>query len=127
LVEICLTSTFFSFEGEFYEQTYGVDMGSTISPIVANLFMEDFESRALSTSPFKLKCWKICADDTYIIWPHGREKLDLFFQHLNNQRSSIKFTMECEVVGCLPLLDVLISMSDDGYFSHQVFQKKAHT
>ena len=28
LVEICLTSTFFSFEGEFFEQTCGVAMGS---------------------------------------------------------------------------------------------------
>ena len=52
LVEICLTSTFFSFEGEFYEQTCGVAMGSPLSPIVANLFMEDFESKALSSALF---------------------------------------------------------------------------
>ena len=31
LVEICLTSTFFTFDGEFYEQTCGVAMGSRIS------------------------------------------------------------------------------------------------
>jgi len=31
LVEICLTSTFFIFEGEFFEQTCGVVMGSPIS------------------------------------------------------------------------------------------------
>jgi len=28
LVELCLTSTFFSFEGDFFEQTCGVAMGS---------------------------------------------------------------------------------------------------
>lgn len=50
LVEICLTSTFFSFEGEFFKQTCGVAMGSPLSPIVANLFMEDFESKALNSS-----------------------------------------------------------------------------
>ena len=42
LVGICLTSTFFSFDGEFYEQTCGVAMGSPLSPVVDNLFMEDF-------------------------------------------------------------------------------------
>lgn len=31
LVEIFFTLTFFSFEGEFYEQTCGVEMGSPLS------------------------------------------------------------------------------------------------
>ncbi len=38
LVELCLTSTFFSFKGEFYEQTCGVSIGSPLSPVFANLF-----------------------------------------------------------------------------------------
>jgi len=42
LVEVCLTSTFFNFEDEFYKQTYGVSMGSLTPLVVANLFMEDF-------------------------------------------------------------------------------------
>lgn len=62
LVEIFLTSTFFYFEGEFYEQTYGVAMGSPLSPIVANLFMEEFESKALSSAAFKPKLWKRFVD-----------------------------------------------------------------
>lgn len=48
LVEICLTSTFFNFEGVFYEKTCGVAMGFPISPVVANIFMEEFESNTLS-------------------------------------------------------------------------------
>ena len=39
----CLRSTFFSFRGAFYEQTIGVAMGSPLSPIVTNLFMEKFK------------------------------------------------------------------------------------
>jgi hypothetical protein len=42
LVEVCLRSTFFSYQGEFYEKTSGVAMGSPLSPIVSNLFMEIF-------------------------------------------------------------------------------------
>jgi hypothetical protein len=37
-----LTSSFFSFNGQFYEQTDGVAMGSPLSPVIANYFMEYF-------------------------------------------------------------------------------------
>jgi len=67
LVEICLTSTFFSFEGEFFQKTCGVAMGSPLSPVVSNLFMEDFESKALSSARLLPKLWKIFVDDTNII------------------------------------------------------------
>jgi len=77
-------------------------MGSRLSPIVANLFMEDFESEALFSALFKPKLWKRFVDDPCTISQHGIEKFDLFFQHLNNQSNSIQFTMEREVNGCLP-------------------------
>ena len=34
LAIVCLRLTFFSFQGEFYEQTMGLAMGSPLSPIV---------------------------------------------------------------------------------------------
>ena len=49
LLEFCLKTTYFQFQGRFYEQLQGAAMGSPISPIVANLFMEDFEIRAISS------------------------------------------------------------------------------
>ena len=82
LVGICLTSTFFSFQGELYEKTYGVAMNSPLSPITANLFVEDFETKTLATPQFHPKKWKRFVDDTCFIWPHGHEKLDLFLNTL---------------------------------------------
>lgn len=37
--EICLRSTFFSFQGELFEQATSVAMGSPLSPIVSNIYM----------------------------------------------------------------------------------------
>ena len=51
LLEFCLKNTYFSFQGQFFEQVEGVAMGSPVSPIVANLYMEYFEQKALSTAP----------------------------------------------------------------------------
>jgi len=80
--------------------------------------MGDFESKALASSRLLLKIWKRFVNDTFVIWSHDKEELELLFLHLNNQFSSIKFTMEFESNGNLPFLDVLLSRNDDGSFSH---------
>ena len=50
LLGFCLHNTYFSFQNRFYEQVEGVPMGSPFSPIVANLYMECFETKALSSA-----------------------------------------------------------------------------
>ena len=60
LLEFCLRSTYFLFQGKFYQQLEGTAMGSPISPIIANLFMEDLETRALSTTPPPIPVEKVC-------------------------------------------------------------------
>ena len=50
ILRFCLYNTYFSFQNKFYEQVEGVAMGSPISPIVANLYMEYFEGRALRSA-----------------------------------------------------------------------------
>ena len=51
LLEFCLQNTYFSFQDQFYEQVEGAAMGSPVSPIKANLYMECLEQKALSTAP----------------------------------------------------------------------------
>ena len=46
LLEFCLKNTYFSFQGQFYEQVEGAAMGSPVSPIVANLYMEYFRTKS---------------------------------------------------------------------------------
>ena len=51
LLGFCLKNTYFSFQGQFFEQVEGVTMGSPVSPIVAKLYMEYVQQKALSTAP----------------------------------------------------------------------------
>ena len=71
--------------------------------------MEEFETSALQQATHQPKLWLRYVDDTFIIWQHSKQQLDNFFQHLNNQHSNIKFTMETEDQGSLPFLDVCIT------------------
>jgi hypothetical protein len=53
LFRYILISTYFSVGGQFYEQTDGVAMGSLLSLVITNFFMEDLEWEGLSTSYLK--------------------------------------------------------------------------
>ena len=43
LLEFYIKNTYFLFQGKYYEQVHGAAMGSPISPLIANLLMEEFE------------------------------------------------------------------------------------
>ena len=92
LLEFCLNSTYFTFQGKFYEQVDGTAMGSPISPIVANLFMEDLETKALATSPHPSSLWKRFVDDTFIIIKKFHK--NSLLEHINSIDHNIKFTCE---------------------------------
>ena len=60
LLEFCLKNTYFSFQGQFFEQVEGVAMGSPVTPIVANLYMEYLEQKAQSTAPHPQVLVQVC-------------------------------------------------------------------
>ena len=60
LLEFCLKNTYFSFQGQFFEQVEGAAMGPPVSPIVANLYMENLEQKTLSTTPHPQVLAQVC-------------------------------------------------------------------
>jgi hypothetical protein len=63
LLSFCLKTTYFVFEGCYYQQVFGTAMGSPISAVIANLVMEDVKQRALASVPVSLLFWKRFVDD----------------------------------------------------------------
>ena len=125
LLEACLRSTYFCYGGEFYEQREGAAMGSPVSAVVANLYMEFFEELALKSAPSKPRLWKRYVDDTCCIVKKGT--VEGLLSHLNSVRPSIRFTVEVEREGSLPFLDTLLQRRDDGSLDVTVYRKPTHT
>jgi hypothetical protein len=70
-------------------------MGSS-PPVIANFYMEFFEQQAISLAAKKPAHWYICADDTFVVWMHGKEEFHGFLRHLDSIHPNIKVTMEVE-------------------------------
>ena len=128
LLKLCLSNTCFQWRDGFYEQTSGAAMGSPLSPVLANIFMEQFEQIALANSTYVPKLWKRFVDDIFAIWSYGKEHLDTFLNYLNNIHPSIKFTSQHEDdKHSLSFLDIALTRNHDGTLNHAVFRKPTHT
>ena len=105
--------------------------GQMTKVLSTNLFQQrglrGVVSRALLIPPLKPRCWKRFVDDTFVVWPHPKDTLVPFLNHLNSHSPHIQFTMEIEQNNSLSFLDVLVTRNDNGSLSHQVYRKKTHT
>jgi uncharacterized protein (UPF0335 family) len=122
LLEVSMKTIYFQFEDELYQQKDGMAMGSSLPPVVSNIFMEHFEKLVLETSDLKPAVLLRYVDDTFVVWPHGPSSLQDFLCHLNSVRPAIQFTMEVETNNNLPFLDVLVTD-----LSTRVYRKPTHS
>jgi hypothetical protein len=78
MLEVCLRTTQFQVDDKFFKQKDGMAMGSSESPIVSGIYMVHLENVALDSALHKPLLWLHYVDDTFVVWPHGPEKLQSF-------------------------------------------------
>ena len=100
-------------------------MGTPLSPVLANIYMEYFEEMALGSTSLKPSMWLRYVDDTFILWPH-QEDVQILLDHVNSIRPSIQFTIEKQQDNKLPFHDVLVKRTEQGFRS-SVYRKPNFT
>ena len=110
LLHFCLNTTYFIYNGAYYQQTHGAAMGSPISPLVANCYMEQFEEVAISTALHPPSLWLRYVDDTFTIL-HEYD-VEESAEHMSSIDPHIKFTIEPEKDSKLPFLDLCTHILD---------------
>ena len=83
LPEFILTTTYFSFRGQMYQKKFSTAMGSPVSPIVTNLFLEELEQVAIDSAPdaCRSSMWKHYMDDMLVIMKKG--ETENLMNHIN--------------------------------------------
>ena len=90
LLEKCLKCTYFLHKGQYYLQVHGAAMGSPVSDIVCNLYMENFEQITLAKAENPPRWWKRYVDDTYTVL--RKDQAQKFSDYLNTVDEDIKWT-----------------------------------
>ncbi|RLU15076.1 hypothetical protein DMN91_012963 [Ooceraea biroi] len=104
-IDVILNSTSFTFNGRFYSQIYGCPMGSPLSPIVADMVLDDLETICMERLDFKIKLFYRYVD-VFMILPTDRiqQVLEIF----NNYHPRLCFTVETEKNGTINFLDATV-------------------
>ena len=100
------------YESGFYKQQEGAAMGSPVSAVIPNLYMETFQKQALQScnpeqKPRVLKGYVV---DTFVV-VNGTYVDNL----LNSQQDSIHFTIETRKDNKIAFLDMLVHRDPNGH------------
>ena len=124
-----MSTMYFQYDGQYYQQVHGTPMGSPISVAISDMFVEHLEDLAMDTAlpDMRPNIWDRYIDDSFKVV--HRNKQDELTEHLNtiDKSASIKFTDEPEKDDSIPFLDAHICWKDDGVVKVQVYRKVTHT
>ena len=79
-------------------------MGFSISPIISDIVMQDFEKNCLSIFDFTIPLYFRYADDTLILIPNN--KIEFLTSVFNSYHGRLKFTYEVEKNNYLNFLNI---------------------
>ena len=65
--DVMMSTTYFEFDGQYYQQVHGAPMGSPVSVVMSDMFMEHLEEEAIHRAlPYmRPKIWWWYIDDSF--------------------------------------------------------------
>lgn len=109
-LENCLEQNYFKFNGSIYTALDGLIMGNPLSPLLAEIFMDNFEAKIHSHQCSKnFLYWYRYVDDIICCFKGTDRQLQCFFDYINTIHPKIKFTIEREIDQSINFLDLTIT------------------
>ena len=84
LLVVCTKESHFQFNGKFYDQVDGVNMGSPLGPLFANAFMCDFEKKSMTKlKTLGINIWLRYVDDIFACIKNKEQAIEIL-EFINN-------------------------------------------
>jgi hypothetical protein len=68
LLDLCFRTSYFQMDEKFFQQKEAMAVGSSLSPIVNNIYMEHFGKLPLDSAQHKPSLWLRYLDDNVVVW-----------------------------------------------------------
>lgn len=122
IIQFVVSSNNFFYNGDFYYQTSRTPMGSCLSPSLADLVMDTLLNEVTKRLDFDLQFIRKYVDDSITAVPST--KVQASCDTLNSYNDHLQFTVECEVDGKIPFLDLsLVRNPNDGSITTTCYMK----
>jgi len=110
-IKFVLSSTYFTFNNIIYRQTFGTSMGCPLSPVIADIVLQDLEEKALNNINLNLSFYYRYVDDIILAAPfnHFTNILNIF----NSFHNRLQFTIEFENNRNISFLDLSLNVVDN--------------
>ena len=105
-----LKQNYFRHQQNFYQQKDGLPMGSPLSPIMSEIFLQYLESINIETlkQQFNIIYYGRYVDDVIIVYNNQKDIGEQILQKFNELHNNIKFTIEKEDQKTINYLDITI-------------------
>ena len=108
---LCLNSAYCNFDNNIYKQINGLPMGSPLSATLANIVMEEAETKIINELTYYIKFYYRYIDDTLICLP--KNKINDIFDKFNNIHPNLVFTKENSINDSINFLDLNIKVENN--------------
>ena len=105
-IKTLLSSTYFKFDSDFFQQLVGSPMGGNSSPWFAEIALEELENNCLKELGDSELFYRRYVDDCFLVIKNT--DTGLVFNTFNNFNKFLKFTIEEEIDKKLNYLDILM-------------------
>ena len=121
------SQTHFIFNNKFYNQIDGVAMESHLAPVLANIFMDFYESELLDEYNFnKPRFYLRYVDDILVAFDEEQDSFN-YLNFLNKRHPNIKFTIEKQISHSIAFLHGFISGINIQNLTLQTYHKSTYT
>ena len=100
-------------------------MSSPISPILADIMMQDLEQNVINSLDFNVYTYYRYVDDTFLIIP--KDKIDYVLDKFNAYHPRLKFSHETENNNSIPFINFKIIRDNDGTIFTDWYRKDTYS
>ena len=131
LLNVLLKQNYFRYKDKYFYQKDGLAMGSPISCLLAEIYMNHFENTYVfnknNAHQNNIIFYTRYVDDILLIYNGTNRQLENLKTFLNKQNKNIQFTLELEKEDSINFLDLNIRKSQDNNLSFKTYRKPTAT